>query len=154
MAARLRGDGGGIRALVRVDADTDGALDYDLMCRLGIRLADVPMTIGWSGLKVFYRHLDGASATWRAQHPEYAPYSTPFGIAQMLADVIDMEQWVCYGIAAAHHARGKRPPRKPKPYEAPWRKGDHGDRHVGSGAIPRSEFLDWYYGDGDQRKTG
>ena len=40
MAACLRGNGGGIRALVRVDADTDGALDYDLMCRLGIRLPD------------------------------------------------------------------------------------------------------------------
>lgn len=117
------------------------------MCLLGIRLRDVPETIGWSGLAIFYRHLDERSATWRAQHGDVSPWTTVMQANAILADVCDVLQWQSYNFAKAHTARGHQGPRRPSPYPRPW-KVDDGARHVGGGAIPRAAFLDWYYGEG------
>ncbi|WP_278591454.1 hypothetical protein [Olsenella uli] len=148
MGRRLRHGRGGIGALVRVDRETDGALSYDLMTLVGVTLRDVPGTIGWDGLRDLYRHLGTDSATWRAQHPELAPYATAFGLAQMAGELVDGLAAVQYAIACAHRTKGAPRPRRPRLGRWPWRKADGTERHLGSGALPRRDFLAWYY-DGD-----
>lgn len=145
MVRRLEGPRGGICALVRVDRETDGALDADCMAHLGARLSDVPLTIGWDGLLVLYRHADETWATWRAQNRgQVGDWCTTLRTNALLADCVDAINAAAYVVAKAHSMKGSRP-KAPDPVERPWAKAA-GERHLGSGAIPRSEFLDWYYG--------
>lgn len=116
------------------------------MTLVGITMRDVPATVGWDGLRCLYRHLGTDSATWRAQHKEAATFATPYGLSQMTGELIDAVGATQYLIACAYHSKGAPRPRRPRPTPWPWRKRGGGDRHVGSGALPRSEFLDWYYG--------
>lgn len=111
-----------------------------------MRLRDVPETIGWDGALLVLRHLPEGSATVRALRPEEWSWSTRMRTNALLADVIDGQGDLAYIYAAAHTQRGKPKPRKPERYPRPWVK-DESRRHLGSGAIPRCEFLKWYYGD-------
>jgi hypothetical protein len=147
MERLLEGVHGGIVALVRVDRETDGALDADCMTHLGTRLADVPPTIGWDGLLVLYRHADETWATWRAQRKgDVGDWYSTRRTNALLADCIDAINAAAYVVAKAHSKKGSRP-KAPAPVERPWVKAA-GERHLGSGAIPQCEFLDWYYGSG------
>lgn len=115
------------------------------MAHLGARLSDVPLTIGWDGLLVLYRHADETWATWRAQHREkVGDWCTTLRTNALLADCIDATMATAYVVALANSRRGAPRPQRPKPVERPWARPE-GDRHIGSGAIPRSEFLSWYY---------
>ena len=111
------------------------ALDYDLMTRVGVRLRDVPRTIGWDGVLVVTRHLPSDSALVRSMHPEYDGWSRE---QMMLADIYDAIREVQWQVAAV---LAKSRPRDPQPYPRPW---DKRSMQYGSGAIPVSEFWDWY----------
>ena len=111
--------------------------------RVGITLADVPETIGWGGLAALVRHMTCEWATWRALNPDLAPYVTGTGRAQLMVKAIDALYDATYAIEVAH-AKNPRTVRRPSYIDVPWR-NDRGRRHFGSGAIPASEFYDWYY---------
>lgn len=106
------------------------------MTRAGIRLRDVPRTIGWSGLIVFLQHVPPDSATMRAEHPEMGGWTRT---EVMLADVFDAVQCLRWQLAATF-ARTK--PREPDKYPRPWDEGN--TRRIGAGAIPVSKFWDWW----------
>lgn len=115
------------------------------MTLVGVAMRDVPATIGWDGLRDLYRHLAPDSATWRAQHPDCALYTTTYGLSQMTGELIDAVRGTQYLIACAYHKNGTPKPRRPRPTPWPWRRADGTERHLGSGALPRGEFLAWYY---------
>ena len=117
--------------------DHSEAIDYDLMTRLGIRLRDVPVAIGWHGLAVFTRHLPADSALARSMHPEFDGWTREM---MMLADVYDAVRWVQWQVAALF---AKSRPPEPKPYPRPW---DKKPLKYGSGAIRVADFNKWYYG--------
>lgn len=113
------------------------------MATLGIRLRDVPATIGWDGLSLLVRHLPVGCATWRALNPGMERWSSTTMTNVILADVFDAVMEVAYATAQAH-SRTRVP--KPRPYPRPWADAPPGERSVGSGAIPSNEFHAWYYG--------
>lgn len=115
------------------------------MAHLGVRISDVPGTIGWDGLLALYRHADETWATWRAQHrDQVGDWCTTLRTNALLADCVDAISWLAYVVACANLKHGAPKPQRPKPVARPWATAD-GDRHIGSGAIPRCEFLAWYY---------
>ena len=138
MADRCGGRAGGIAYLVRLDRETGGAVEYDLMTLLGIRMDDVPETIGWDGLVIFCRHLPDDSATMRAVyehgHEGMERWATQSTTNELLADIYDLVNRRFVSEKDKH---------KVKPLERPW---DKSTRHFGSGAMPQDEFLAWYYG--------
>lgn len=138
MADRCGGRAGGIFYLVRLDRETGGAVEYDLMTLLGIRMDDVPETIGWDGLVIFCRHLPDDSATMRAVHEHdhegMERWATQSTTNELLASLIDLVNF--------RFAR-KQDRSKLERVERPW---DRSTRHFGSGAMPQEDFLAWYYG--------
>ena len=135
-----RGHAGGIGYLIRLDRETDGAIEYDLMTLLGIRLRDVPGTIGWDGLKIFCRHLPDESATMRAvyehDHDGMEHWGTRGQTNELLADIYDLVN---------RRFVSQKDKYKVRPLERPW---DRKTRHFGKGgdAMSKDEFLAWYYG--------
>ncbi|NPD33106.1 hypothetical protein HLV35_07540 [Eggerthellaceae bacterium zg-997] len=125
------------------DAQHGGAVEADLMRDMGIRFRDVPDTIGWDGLLTLFANAPEGSATWRAANEALGEYRSQAHVGVILADVYDL-------LAALHSSfarvNSKRPAsvRRPRPYRRPW-VDDGGARTIGSGAIPASKFLDWYY---------
>ena len=111
---------------------------------MGITLESAPLAIGWHNVRDFARHLDEGSAVLRAKHGEVAAFASQVGIAAMLADVCDRLDAIQYGIAIAHPRAVRKPDRPPRPRKRPWATGD--EKRIGSGAIPVSEFDEWYYG--------
>lgn len=63
----------------------------------------------------------------------------------LLADLYDSVQNVLYLFSAAYGGKPKKPQRFPRP----WADDKDAAQHIGEGAIPISEFNDWYYG-GDE----
>lgn len=109
------------------------ALEYDLMTMTGRTLAEYG-AMGADGILAlvsFVRYLPPESATYREMHPrdEMGKWSTRSKTNAILADIYD-------AYAGAHAKKG----RKPKPYPRPNQKS----REIGSGAIPISEFMDWW----------
>lgn len=113
------------------------------MAATGLSLRQVPSTIGWSALASLAANLGMDSAVYRVRNPEMAAWATVAKTNALLADLIDAVGSLAWMYACANRGRGPRP-RKPKPYPRPWLRDD-GERHFGSGAIPRAEFLSWYY---------
>lgn len=115
------------------------------MTLIGIRLKDVPMTIGWDGLVVFARHLPPGSATMRNLADgggEWADgWSSAFRTNELLAEVIDTLRVINWEYVSTH-SKGHQ--KKPQMVERPWVK-DGRTRKFGKGAIPRNKFIDWYY---------
>ena len=115
---------------------------------LGVRLCDVPETIGWHSVYVFVNHLPMTSALFMSQYPEYAAFCSPLQQASLLTEIVEGLQWLKYDFDVANSEKGA-PIQKPKPYPTPWQKErerDDGER-IGKGAIPLSEFDAWYYGE-------
>ena len=129
--ARRRGK---IAGLVRFDRESGGALDWDCMVQLGVRLADIPRTYGWDALDVFARHLPLDSATRRWASRDEAAFSSDVGRAALLADIFDAVRAFNYSFAA----KGSKPEPHPRPWTAPNKTS------YGSGAIPVSEFDAWF----------
>ena len=135
MAGRAPGGSGKIAGLVRFDAESGGALDWDCMTRLGVRLADVGATYGWDALPVFVRHLPLDSATRRHLEADEATFASDIGRAALLADIFD-------AIRAFNHSFAAKGTKRPEPHERPWGRPDV--ETFGSGAIPAAEFDAWW----------
>lgn len=109
------------------------ALEYELMTRTG-RTLDEYMRMGVPGrvaLVSFVRYLPKDSALYREMHPRDAEalWHTPFMTNAILADLFDV-------FVSAHTKKG----RKAKPYPRPNAK----TQGIGKGAIPISEFMEWW----------
>lgn len=135
----MRPHSGGIAALAPVFGRFRDAFDYDLMERFGVRLRDVGRTFGWSAVPVILRHLPPDSATVRKAKPDQGGWTRQDA---MTADLIDAVRWLQWTVVSAF---SKSKPREPVPYPRPW---DTSTRRVGSGAVPVSDFWDWWDGDG------
>lgn len=109
------------------------------MTLLGVPFDSAAARFGWGNLRDFANNLPQTSATWRSLHGEEASYASPLQQSAMLADVIDMLSGFAHMFAKAHGGKGQRP----EPYPRPWRSDK---QSIGSGAIPISEFDEWYYG--------
>ena len=123
---------------------TDGALNADMMERLGVPF-ECAHLIGWHNVADFARHLDQASCVWRAQFPEEANYSSALHANAALADIFDIIAAFAANFARAH---GNGRAKTPKPYPRPWI-SDRDERHIGRDPIPVADFDDWYYGGGE-----
>lgn len=128
---------GGIIALVRLDNETDGALNADLMHILGVPLSRCHV-YGWDNIADVARHLDQSSAVYRFRNKKtQVTNAMIYDGVLLISDVLGRFN---YNMASAFGARGA-PPKKIK---RPWDKQD--TERIGSGAIPISEFESWYYG--------
>lgn len=119
------------------------------MTQLGVRLRDVPETIGWDGLLIFIEHLPMTSAYVRELYPEEMAFASELRSAKMLTDIIDSITLMRYEFAVAMAGKGNKPD-EPRPYPTPWNKyateGDPFNGTYGRGAISSLDFYDWYYG--------
>ena len=131
--ARRRGK---IAGLVRFDRESGGALDWDCMVQLGVRLADIPRAYGWDALDVFARHLPLDSATRRYASRDEASFASEIGRAAILADIFDAVR----AFNCSFAAKGSK---QPEPHPRPWTSNK---RSYGSDAIPVSEFDEWFNG--------
>lgn len=129
-------------------AEHGEAFDYDLMTRLGVRLVDVPETIGWHAAYVFSRHLPLDSALFQSKYPEYAAFGSPIQQSALMADIIDLLQWFKFDFDSAH-TKDSNTLQKPKRFPTPWEKERQRSEMstIGKGAIPISQFDAWYYGE-------
>lgn len=112
----------------------DRALEYDLMTRTGRTLTEY-MDMGAAGLVAllsFINYLPIDSVLRKEMDPqdEVGEWSTTMKTNTILADLFDV-------FVSANTRKG----RKAKPYPRPKRK-----RRIGKGAIPISEFWDWWNG--------
>lgn len=147
MVHRLGHHAGGIRGLCQLVDEHGGALEYDLMTRAGMTLDDVPARVTWPALRSFVTHLGPDSALYAEQNPDGAAWWQPWGRAAILADIYDAIAAFATGYATANRGRGPKP-KPPKPYPRPWRTAQDNGRQVGRGAVPVSEFDDWWVSDG------
>lgn len=122
------------------------------MTRAGFTLDDVPARFSWRALSNFVRHLDAGSAYVREVAPDMAPWLGTERIQAMLADLIDSVNVLDWHLVSANTEKGKPKPRRPKPYPRPWAK-DAGSVVVGRGAIPVSDFDEWWSGGEPCRET-
>jgi len=106
---------------------------------LGRTLAQAAAFFGWHELANFAKHLPDDSATVRAQDKDAALFARDLQRAAILADIYDAVMMTAHLFAKAHGGKGAMP----KPYPRPWK--DDSSR-IGKGAIPISEFDEWYYG--------
>lgn len=128
------GDSGGILSLVQVIRDHDRALEYDLMTRTGRTLSEY-MDKGAAGMVAllsFINYLPADSALRSETDPqdEIGEWNTTRKTNIILADLFDV-------FVSANTKKG----RKAKQYPRPKQK-----KKIGSGAIPISEFWDWWKG--------
>ena len=122
---------GGILILVRLLKYHDRALEYDLMTRTGRTLSEY-MDMGAAGkvaLISFVKYLPPDSALNRDMNPkdEYGVWYETVKTNAILADIFDL-------LAKVNSKKGRA-----KPYPRPVKK-----QTVGKGAIPISEFWDWW----------
>ena len=113
---------------------------YDVSTLLHVPWHAAPAVYGWAEICNLVRHLPTASATWRAMHPELAPWAEPLALVNVTADVFNAIAALAHLYAGAH-SKGRRP--APKPYPVPWAE-EKGIRY-GRGAIPAADFDAWYY---------
>lgn len=127
---------GGILSLVQIIKEHDRALEYDLMTRTGRTLSEY-MDMGAAGIVAllsFINFLPPESALTSVTEPgdEFGEWNTIQKTNVILADLFDV-------FVKANTKKG----RKAKEYPRPKKR-----RHIGSGAIPISEFWDWWNGGG------
>lgn len=124
---------GGILSLVQIINDHDRALEYDLMTRTGRTLSEY-MEMGAAGMVAllsFINYLPPDSMLRPLIDPdndEVGEWFTTLKTNKILADIFDV-------FVAANTRKG----RKAKEYPRPQQK-----KHIGRGAIPISEFWDWW----------
>lgn len=123
---------GGILSLACTIRDYDRALEYDLLTRTGRTLNEF-IDMGASGMVAlisFVQHLTPDSALYQSMNPsdEFGQWYTTTKTNTILADLFDI-------FVSAHTKKG----RKVKEYPRPKKK-----QGIGKGAIPVSEFWDWW----------
>lgn len=120
------------------------------MTQLGVRLCDVPETIGWDGLMIFIEHQPMGSAYVRELYPQEMAFASELKQAKMIADLIDDLTLMRYEFAVAMAGKGNKPD-EPKPYPTPWNKyateADPFNGAYGRDPISSLDFYDWYYGE-------
>ena len=125
---------GGILSLVQTIDEYDRPLEYDLMTRTGRTLSEyIDMgAAGMVALLSFVNYLPADSALRSATDPqeEIGEWNTTRKTNMILADLFDV-------FVSANTKKG----RKAKQYPRPKQK-----KKIGSGAIPISEFWDWWKG--------
>lgn len=115
-------------------------------------LEDVPQRLGWAALRSFVTHLGPDSALHAELNPEDAGWYQPWTAQAVLADIYDALAGMVTGYATCNRRKGSPKPKPPRPYPRPWLTDEQrGVRRVGRGAIPISEFDEWWGTDGRQR---
>ena len=125
---------GGILSLVQTINEYDRALEYDLMTRTGRTLSEyIDMgAAGMVALLSFINYLPMDSRLRQAMDPqdEVGEWSTVKKTNIILADLFDV-------FVSANTKKGHKAKQYPRPKQK---------RKIGSGAIPISEFWDWWNG--------
>ena len=125
---------GGILSLVQTINEYDRALEYDLMTRTGRTLSEyIDMgAAGMVALLSFINYLPMDSRLRQAMDPQddVGEWSTTKKTNIILADLFDV-------FVAANTRRGHKAKQYPRPKQK---------RKIGSGAVPISEFWDWWNG--------
>lgn len=125
---------GGILSLVQTINEYDRALEYDLMTRTGRTLSEyIDMgAAGMVALLSFINYLPMDSQLRQAMDPqdEVGEWSTVKKTNIILADIFDV-------FVSANTKKGHKAKQYPRPKQK---------RKIGSGAIPISEFWDWWNG--------
>ena len=128
---------GGILSLVQTINEYDRALEYDLMTRTGRTLSEyIDMgAAGMVALLSFINYLPMDSQLRQAMDPqdEVGEWSTTKKTNMILADLFDV-------FVSANTKKGHKSKQYPRPKQK---------RKIGSGAIPISEFWDWWNGGDD-----
>ena len=125
---------GGILSLVQTINDYDRALEYDLMTRTGRTLSEY-INMGAAGMVAllsFINYLPMDSRLRSAMDPqdEVGEWSTIKKTNIILADIFDV-------FVSANTKKGHKAKQYPRPKQK---------KRIGSGAIPISEFWDWWNG--------
>ena len=125
---------GGILSLVQTINEYDRPLEYDLMTRTGRTLSEyIDMgAAGMVALLSFINYLPMDSRLRQAMDPqdEVGEWSTVKKTNIILADLFDV-------FVSANTKKGHKAKQYPRPKQK---------RKIGSGAIPISEFWDWWNG--------
>ena len=128
---------GGILSLVQTIDEYDRPLEYDLMTRTGRTLSEyVDMgAAGMVALLSFINYLPMDSQLRQTMDPkdEVGEWSTTKKTNMILADLFDV-------FVSANTKKGHKAKQYPRPKQK---------RKIGSGAIPISEFWDWWNGGDD-----
>ena len=128
---------GGILSLVQTIDEYDRPLEYDLMTRTGRTLSEyIDMgAAGMVALLSFINYLPMDSQLRQAMDPqdEVGEWSTVKKTNIILADLFDV-------FVSANTKKGHKAKQYPRPKQK---------RKIGSGAIPISEFWDWWNGGDD-----
>lgn len=128
---------GGILSLVQTIDEYDRPLEYDLMTRTGRTLSEyIDMgAAGMVALLSFINYLPMDSQLRQAMDPqdEVGEWSTTKKTNMILADIFDV-------FVSANTKKGHKAKQYPRPKQK---------RKIGSGAIPISEFWDWWNGGDD-----
>lgn len=125
---------GGILSLVQTIDEYDRPLEYDLMTRTGRTLTEY-MDMGAAGMVAllsFINYLPIDSALRKEMDPqdEVGEWSTTKKTNIILADIFDV-------FVSANTKKGHKAKQYPRPKQK---------KRIGSGAIPISEFWDWWNG--------
>ena len=125
---------GGILSLVQTINDYDRALEYDLMTRTGRTLSEY-INMGAAGMVAllsFINYLPMDSQLRQTMDPqdEVGEWSTVKKTNIILADIFDV-------FVSANTKKGHKAKQYPRPKQK---------KRIGSGAIPISEFWDWWNG--------
>lgn len=107
---------------------------------LGMTFERAVESFGWGEVINFSRNLPIGSMTVRSKNKEIIEFASDLKRNAILADLYDLVSAFLYTFARAHGSKSGRP----KPYKRPWLSPD--EQHIGKGAIPISEFNEWYYG--------
>lgn len=128
---------GGILSLVQTIDEYGRPLEYDLMTRTGRTLSEyIDMgAAGMVALLSFINYLPMDSQLRQAMDPqdEVGEWSTTKKTNMILADLFDV-------FVSANTKKGHKAKQYPRPKQK---------RKIGSGAIPISEFWDWWNGGDD-----
>lgn len=118
------------------------------MTRCGATLGDIPDRIPWTALRSFTEHLDASSALVKELNPDVADWQGPARVPMILADLYDLLATFRWQYETAHLKKGRKKPKRPKPYERPGARTDDGGRRIGRDPIPIKDFDDWWEGGG------
>ena len=128
---------GGILSLVQTIDEYDRPLEYDLMTRTGRTLSEyIDMgAAGMVALLSFINYLPMDSQLRQAMDPqdEVGEWSTTKKTNMILADLFDV-------FVSANTKKGHKAKQYPRPKQK---------RKIGRGAVPISEFWDWWNGGDD-----
>lgn len=119
------------------------ALEADLVAA-GWSWDDVPRRLPWRAVVAFAAHPRPGGALHHAMTPEHAAWTDPSLLAFLVSRVefqLRQGNWM-------QSKDGQRGTNRPKPIPTPWDKKDASRTVIGSGAIPMSQWTQ-FWGDGD-----